>query len=178
MVALQQLLDAVKDKYPYIEGIMMKPSDLVFEERVRMSCFNCGKYSTNWKCPGNMPKNIDYQKMVNEYDKGAFIYLKMPLTETNYNDVRNDSSITLHKAILAMEKVLWENNESLVTSFIGGSCKLCKNGCGAERCNNPYNSRSPLESIGVNVVKSAAKYGIDVSFPPKEYMLRLGLILW
>lgn len=178
MIDLEEILEVIQKKYPYIQGMMIEPSDLVFEERVRMSCFNCGKYNSNWKCPGNMPKDIDYKKMVNEFDKGALIYLKMPLEGTNYNDVRASSSIMLHKAILEIEKILWQRDTALVVSFIGGSCKLCKNGCGAERCNNPYNSRSPLEAIGVNVKKSVEKYGIDVTFPPKDYMLRIGLVLW
>ena len=175
---LKEILTMVREKYPNIDGVMMKPADLVFEERVKMGCFNCGKYYSNWKCPGNMPNNIDYQKLVNEYDKGAFIYLKLPVNETNYNDIRIDSSIILHKAILEIEKILWNSNCSIVTSFIGGSCKLCKNGCGIEKCNNPYISRSPLESIGVNVIRSVEKYGIDIVFPPKEYIIRVGLVLW
>lgn len=178
MVGIQEIIAAVREKFPNIEGVSINTSELVFEERVKMSCFNCGRYSTNWKCPGNMPQNIDYKAMVNEFENAAFVYLKLPLTESNYNDVRNESSVMLHKAILAMEKVLYDRNCSLVASFIGGSCKLCKNGCGTERCNNPYKSRSPVEAIGVNVVKSASKYGIDISFPPKEYMIRIGLILW
>jgi len=47
---------------------------------------------------------------------------------------------------LKMEKLLWEKNNSTAISFIGGSCKLCKNGCGSDKCNNPYMARSPLEA--------------------------------
>jgi predicted metal-binding protein len=55
---------------------------------------------------------------------------------------------------------------------------LCKNGCGADKCNNPYLSRAPVEATGLNVLKTAAKYGIDIIFPPKETMFRIGMILW
>lgn len=178
MTELEKMINSIKNKYPYLQGVMIKPSKLIFEERVRMSCFNCGKYYTNWKCPGNMPQNIDYRKMVCEFENGAFVYVKIPLSNERFEDIRAESSIMLHKAILDMEKYLWEHNIAMVLSFIGGSCKLCKNGCGAESCNNPYKSRSPVEAIGVNVVKSAAEYGIDVLFPPGDYMMRLGLILW
>ncbi len=178
MINFEDMINSVRVKNPYVEGKEIDPSKLIFEERVKMSCFNCGKYSTNWKCPGNMPKNIDYEKMVKEFENGAFIILKLPFTEANYNDVRTESSVQLHKIMLNLEKYLWDHDAALVLSFIGGSCKLCKNGCGRERCNNPYKSRSPVEAIGINVIKSAALYDIPVSFPPEKVMMRLGLILW
>ncbi len=178
MIILEDMLEFARNSNSYLGGIAVDPKDLIFEERVKMICFNCGKYKTNWRCPGNMPKNIDYKQLVNEFKNGAFVYVKIPFNKTNYNEIRSESSVILHRSLLQMEKYLWDHNKPVVLSFIGGSCKLCKNGCGKEKCNNPYNARSPLEAIGVNVVKSAAKYGIDITFPPKDYMMRIGLILW
>lgn len=178
MSILDEMVEDARQKYPYVSGVMMRPDSLVFEERVKMNCYYCGKYKTNWRCPGNMPQNVDYKKMMLEYTNGAFIYVKVPINETNYDEVRSESSLMLHKSLLTMEKYLWEHNEPLAISFIGGSCKLCKNGCGAEKCNNPYSSRSPLEAMGVNVVKSVEQYQIKIVFPPKGYMMRVGLLLW
>lgn len=155
----------------------IRPDSLIFETRVLMNCFYCGRYDNNWKCPPRIPK-LDYQKMVAEYDHGAFVHLRLPFTKETFDDVRTESSVQLHKTLLALEKVLYQHDQSLAISFIGGSCKLCKNGCGAERCNNPYLSRTPLEAIGVNVVESARLYGIRIVFPPKDYLSRLGLLLW
>lgn len=151
--------------------------DFVFEETVVFNCFYCGRYNQNWKCPPFLPK-IDYQKMLGEYDHLAFLWLDLPYTDDSYAEVRSESSVLLHKTLLKLEKYLWENNKSTAISFIGGSCKLCKNGCGPERCNNPYYSRSPLEATGVNILKTAAKYDIDISFPPNGSLIRLGLIAW
>lgn len=106
--------------------------------------------------------------MLNEFTCAAFIYLKMKLAESDFAAVRNDSSVQLHRAMLECEKWLWEHNNSTALSFIGGSCKLCKNGCAPEKCANPYMARSPVEALGINVVKSAANYGIDISFPPRD----------
>lgn len=44
--------------------------------------------------------------------------------------------------------------------------------------NNPYQARTPLEAIGVDVIDSAMQYGIAIHFPPEKSILRLGLILW
>lgn len=167
----------IVEKYPDFHSMLISPSELIFEENVKMNCFYCGRYNENWKCPPKLP-DIDYPKMMFEYEGGMFIWIQCPYDESNYQDVRNESSILLHKMLLDMEKQLWHLNAPTAISFIGGSCKLCKNGCGEKRCNNPYQSRTPLEAIGVNIIKSAKKYGIDITFPPHNHILRLGLLLW
>lgn len=174
----RDLLEFVMQQNSLVEIVFMNPNDLVFEENVKMNCFYCGKYGNNWRCPPNLP-DIDYIKMFSEYDEGAFISLSYEIERNEqYEEVRNESSIALHKILLAVERWMWEHNRSTAISFGAGSCKLCKGGCGKEKCNNPYMSRSPLEATGVNVVKSAKKYGIDISFPTKKRMIRIGLIVW
>jgi len=174
---LEEMISTVNEKGFEVKGKIIDASTLIFEERVRMNCFYCGKYNVSWKCPPKLP-HIDYQKMLSEFDNAAFIYVKMSLEGEDYNSVRNNSSIHLHRALLECEKWLYQHNNPTALSFIGGSCKLCKNGCPAERCANPYQSRTPVEALGINVIKSAEQYGIDVVFPADKYMMRIGLLLW
>lgn len=171
------LIQYLIDTHPDFRAVPMRPEDLVFEEGVKMSCYYCGRYNNNWRCPPNIP-NLDYEKMMREYKDGLFVWLECPYNETDYQEIRNESSINLHKVLLELEKVLWKKDSALYLSFIGGSCKLCKNGCGKERCNNPYLSRTPLEALGVNIVKSARKYDINITFPPDGTLIRIGLIIW
>lgn len=173
----EELIGYIHDTYSDIEIVQIKPIDLVFEENVKMNCFYCGKYNSNWRCPPKLP-DVNFQKMMTEYENGVFVIVKLKFDDTNYEYVRSESSTSLHKILLDLEKKLWDINSSTAISLIGGSCKLCKNGCGKEKCNNPYSSRSPIEATGVNVVKSAGKYGINIIFPPKEYLMRIGLLLW
>ena len=151
--------------------------DLVFEENVHLNCFYCDRYDSNWRCPPRMPK-LDYKKLISEFENVAFVYKRYKITAENKDSVRADSTNHLHKSLLAMEKIIYNSNNSRMISFIGGSCKLCKNGCGETRCNNPYNSRVPIEATGMNVEKSAAKYGIEIIWPISDHMLRIGMILW
>lgn len=174
------VMDGILKRYPMINGKLIDKDSLFFEQRVKMNCFYCGRYGNNWKCPPNLP-DIDYEKMVREFDNAAFIWLRMEFFRgggITYEGVRQESSIVLHKALLEAEKVLYENNCSMAVSFIGGSCKLCKNGCGKDKCNNPYLSRTPVEAIGINVVKSAKENGISITFPPENDIIRIGLLLW
>lgn len=160
-----------------INGKIIDPEKLVFEERVKMNCFYCGKYNSCWKCPPKIP-DIDFQKMLREYDNVALVYHKYPLEKQNYDIARVESSVQLHRALLMCEKWLWEHNNSTALSFIGGSCKLCKTGCAPNKCVNPYQARSPVEGLGINVIKSAEQFGIHINFPPEQYMMRIGLLLW
>lgn len=174
---LEKLIIYCKEKGYNIDGFMVESSQIIFEERVRMNCFYCGKYNHSWKCPPKIPP-INYTKMLEEFDCMAFIYIKKYFENDDYNAVRESSSVELHRALLECEKWLWENNNSTALSFIGGSCKLCKNGCAPDKCANPYLARSSIEALGINVVKSAERYGLKINFPPKDYMIRVGMLLW
>ncbi len=174
---LEEMILFCNQKGYQIKGKEIEVSQLIFEERVKMNCFYCGKYNVSWKCPPRLPR-IDYKKMLEEFACAAFVYLEKSLLDADYAAVRNDSSVQLHRALLECEKWLWEHNNATALSFIGGSCKLCRNGCAADRCANPYMARTPVEALGINVVKSAENYGIQINFPPKEVMIRIGLLLW
>ena len=172
-----ELLNYLKGIAPQARGILISPKELVFEENVRMNCFYCGKYGNNWRCPPNLP-SIDYQKMVNEFTHGMFVVYSYNVNEDDFSTIRNESSTTLHRTLLKLEQWMWNHSISNSISFIGGSCKLCKGGCGKEKCNNPYMSRSPVEATGINVIKSVKKYGIEIVFPTTKKLIRCGLILW
>ena len=178
MILEENLRKYLQSISPSAYGVIIAPRDLIFEEAVKMNCYYCGKYGNNWRCPPNLP-NIDFRKMMQEFDHGMFVVYSFDITDqSSYASIRNESSVILHKTLLKLEKFMWNHNCPTAVSFIGGSCKLCKDGCGKERCNNPYMSRSPLEATGVNVIKSAKKYGIDITFPTDKKMVRCGLLLW
>lgn len=172
-----ELILRVNEDGFHVEGTKINQMDLVFEERVKMNCFYCARYNVSWKCPPKIP-DLNYRKMVFEYENAALIYVRMPLKDNDFETVRKDSTVHLHRAMLDCEKWLYRCDNSMAISFIGGSCKLCKNGCAPNRCANPYQARSSVEAIGINVVKSAAQYGIKVTFPPMDFIYRIGLLLW
>lgn len=173
----QSSLSGVVREYEQLRLYDMSPQDVVFEERVKLNCFYCKHYGLSWKCPPRTPQ-VDYQKLVREYEHGVFARLELPFTQDDLADVRVRSTNELHRALLKLERYLWDHNRPLALSFIGGSCKLCKNGCGKDRCNHPYEARMSMEAAGINVVKSLEKYGITVAFPPKNTLVRVGMLLW
>lgn len=77
-INMKEMLSFVQKTFPLIEGKIISADKLIFEERVKMNCFYCGKYNVSWRCPPKIPE-IDYKKMFSEYDKAALIYVRMPL---------------------------------------------------------------------------------------------------
>ncbi len=173
----QALLSFAAKEHPELHMKACDPKDIVFDERVKLMCFQCARYNVSWRCPPRIPE-LDYQRLFQKFENAAFVWVDIPMTKATYADVRNESSLMLHHGVLALEKILLSRNIPVYWSFIAGSCKLCKSGCGREKCNNPYLARIPLEALGVNVVQSAAKYDINITFPATDHMMRLGLILW
>ena len=175
---IQELLDILKVEYPDLDALPIMWNDLVFEERVKQKCFHCPNYHVKWTCPGHLPK-IDYKMLVQEYEHAAVIICKMPLDHEVVNEeVRYKSTNMVHKAMLYLEGELYKRNNTLAISFIGGSCKLCNNGCNPNNCANPSLSRVPWEATGCNVVSTLQNIGINVVFPPTDYLYRYGLFLW
>lgn len=176
-MTIDELKIILQQRYSNLDLVELPVKDFVFEERVKQKCFHCKNFKGKWTCPGNLP-SIDYPKLVQEYEHAAVVVCKMKINTNDFEEIRTKSTNEVHRALLYLEGELYKSNNSLALSFIGGSCKLCKNGCNKERCANPYLSRTPWEGMGCNVVETLKKIGIEVKFPPSEYLYRYGLILW
>lgn len=76
--------------------------------------------------------------------------------------------------------MLYNLNKSMAVSFLGGSCNLCKNGCGKDGCNNPGKARIPWEATGVNLIKTVERMdiGYKIKFPITDVFFRYGLLMF
>ena len=173
------LLQNEISKNPYMSMHPLNKEDLVFEERVKINCFYCARYGTKWTCPPHIP-SLDYKKIIMEYDHLLVVIYSRPFQMEDYDTVRTESTNDLHRKLLDIESLLYCNNNSMAISFIGGSCKLCKNGCGKEKCNNPGKARIPWEAIGVNLIKTIENMdiGYNIQFPIRNTFYRYGLLLF
>lgn len=174
---MNELQDFLKKLDPTLESIEISTDEIIFEERVRLACFNCGRYGVNHTCPPQIP-DLDYQKVISEYENALLVWCSVEFDEKTEMTARRESTLLIHHSLLKAEKFLWENDNSLAVSFIGGSCKLCAQGCAKEACRQPLLSRIPLEAIGINVVKTCRRKGVVLSFPPVGKFYRVGLLLW
>lgn len=167
----------IKDHYPDFRVASIDICDIVFERRNELLCFYCARYNNKWTCPPRIPK-CNYEAVFSEYNNALLVCNEMRISDNHYEDERTESTIKLHKALLEAEAYLLKNGNATRISFIGGSCKLCKNGCAPDKCRNPYQARIPLEATGVNVIKTAEKVNIFITFPATDMISRIGLLLW
>lgn len=174
---MKSIQDFLQNMDPPFESIEIQTKEIVFEERVKLACFNCPRYGVNHTCPPNIPP-VDYVKVVTEYTHALLVWSITPFDENTASTARRESTVSLHRALLDAEKFFYDKSNSLATSFIGGSCKLCSQGCSKESCRQPALSRIPMEASGINVVETCRKHGIRVSFPATESFYRIGLLLW
>lgn len=152
--------------------------EIIFEESVKLKCFHCKNYNLKHTCPPKI-NIVDYQKIFNEHNHALVVKVEYKFSsKEEFETVRKKSTNYLHKTLLKMEKYLWNQNESMVLSFIGGSCKLCKE-CDEKRCRNPYSARMPWEATGVNILKTLKNgLNIDIDFTSEDTLCRYGLIIW
>lgn len=177
MIDVDLVVQHIMDYNENAQVIIIDINEFVFELKTRINCFYCGKYNASWRCPPRIP-DIDYQRMFKEFNHALILYQSYIVTPDNQKEVRIESSLSIHRTLLDAEKFLYEHNCVTALSFIGGSCKLCKSGCGVDRCNNPYLARIPVEATGINIIKTLEKRGVNITFPTNSEMKRVGLLVW
>ncbi|MBI4453608.1 DUF2284 domain-containing protein [Candidatus Woesearchaeota archaeon] len=158
---------------------IIKTKDIVFEkEKVFVKCITCQHFNKKPCCPPFDIK-INYKKLIKSYDFGILVWIREEFNKDTFSLIRKESTITLQKLLLQLEKEAFNLNLCFAVSFIGGSCKLCPDGCPPTKiCINPTDSRLPLESVGVNVIKTCRKIGLKLApFPVKDHLYRVGLLL-
>ena len=80
--------------------------------------------------------------------------------------------------VVDLEKAAMNKGYSPATSFVSGTCQLCEK-CNTETkiCVYPNLARWSEDTVGINVRKTSANAGIEVSFPfaknPESFALLL-----
>ena len=172
-----QLNAILHSQYPEMDAVAIRHEQLVFEERVRLKCFQCRNYRAKWTCPGKLPA-FDFQRLISEYEHLAVIrYQKSDIRGQNSDISYREAGNALHRAMLYLEAELMRRNNPLAQSFIGGSCELCKDGCPPDACAHPEQARVPWDATGCNVTRTLANIGIQVDFTGKD-SCRYGLLVW
>jgi len=94
-----------------------------------------------------------------------------------WTDWNNDKRKML-QSVVDLEKEAMNKGYSLAISFVSGHCHLCEK-CNTETriCAHPNLARWSEDAVGVNVKKTAANAGIEVTFPfertPESFALLL-----
>lgn len=179
------------------------PTDkVIVEDRVVLKCkVGCNHYGKTLACPPYTPSAEEFRKIVSEYSYAMFMKFKsnaeadaetlkkLMVAETDptvskeikekaakfWQDWKNDKRKML-QSVVDLEKAAMNKGYSLAISFVSGHCQLCEK-CNMETriCVHPNLARWSEDAVGVNVKKTAANAGIEVSFPfaknPKSFAI-------
>jgi len=167
-------------------------SKVVIEDRVVIKCkVGCNHYGKTLACPPYTPSAEEFRKIVGEYSYAMFMKYEsnaeadpetlkqLMVAETDptvpkeikekaakfWQDWKDDKSKML-QSVVNLEKAAMNKGYSLAISFVSGHCQLCEK-CNTETkiCAHPNLARWSEDAVGVNVKKTAANAGIEVTFP-------------
>jgi predicted metal-binding protein len=177
---------------------------VIVEDRVVLKCkVGCTHYGKTLACPPYTPSAEEFRKIVNEYSYAMFMKFKstaeaepevlnkLAVAETDpavskeikekatkfWADWNKDKRKML-QSVVDLEKEAMNKGYSLAISFVSGHCQLCEK-CNIETkiCAHPNLARWSEDAVGVNVKKTAANAGIEVTFPfaktPESFALLL-----
>lgn len=162
---------------------IVNPSDIEVRESVRLKCLVplCEYYGVCRLCPPHLPPLDEIRAALKYYHAGVLVALKFPLSGVKLEQFRDDFSyeIKLLKLVHRLENIAqWGGYREAIGLAVGG-CKLCPT-CAPlnEPCRHPYESRPSPEGFGIDVTGLALKSGLVVQWPPKDYVLLIGLVLF
>jgi len=175
---MQELEDIAREIGASIVKIL-NPSDVIFDVRARFKCLSCKRYGQKCTCPPNIPDIGYFKALFSSYHWALFIGIKRKMKPKEWKAVGRESSRTLHKMLLELEKQAFNRGCVFAISFIGGSCKMCETKTCSLPCKNPSVGRMPIEATGVNVVETCKRLDIDLRFPVvlDKIFWRVGLLL-
>jgi predicted metal-binding protein len=165
---------------------------VIVENRVVLKCkVGCNHYGKTLACPPYTPSAEEFRKIVSEYSYAMFMKFtskaqaepevleKLMVAETDptvpqgikekaakfWQDWKDDKRKML-QSVVDLEKAAMNKGYSLAISFVSGHCQLCEK-CNTKTkiCAHPNLARWSEDAVGVNVKKTAAYAGMEVTFP-------------
>jgi predicted metal-binding protein len=132
-----------------------------------------------------------FMKFKSEAEAEPEVLKKLMVAETDPNSPKEikekaakfwadwkDDKRKMLQSVVDLEKAAMNKGYSLAIAFVSGHCQLCEK-CNTETkiCTHPNLARWSEDAVGVNVKKTAANAGIEVTFPfaknPESFALLL-----
>jgi predicted metal-binding protein len=159
-----------------MKEIKINPKKIVFNEKTRLACLSCKNFGTKATCPPYIATTEYFKKVIRTYKHGVVYYELFKADKENWETLRKESSLKIHKHILAERNRLINNGHYFYLALGAGSCKLCQT-CFFP-CKKPSESLIPIEGTGIDLVATMKKYGINIEFPIKNSYYRFGGLLY
>jgi predicted metal-binding protein len=161
------------------ETVVIAATDVLVDDRVRLKCQVplCDSYGRNYTCPPHVPPVSEVRAALARYETGLLVRVSDVLEGEKGDPFR--AARRLHELIHLGEKEAFSIGYRFAMGFIGGCCRLCET-CAAvtgEACRFPFLARPSMESMGIDVAGTAERAGISISFPVRDKVSWIGLLL-
>ncbi|PWR73733.1 DUF2284 domain-containing protein [Methanospirillum lacunae] len=183
---------------------VIKSSEVIVENRVPLKCrTGCITYGTKLTCPPHVPTPDEFRTILSEYRYALLVKFTSPaladpdiicsLTQL-MNDKKGDpdkrekatafmsqyveGNTDRLNTMLELEKQAFNAGYTFALAFVNGSCRLCET-CNTKegKCLHPTRARIPEHAVGINMIKTAERAGIPISFPVIGHPSPMALLL-
>ena len=181
--AIQDLIRCAVD-FGASRAIALRARDVVVDIRAQYKCRIpfCRRMGTNLCCPPFSPSVTDIEKIRDQYTTAILIQCcgrsEEFLFDAAQKGLQTVYYMRLNNIVSWIEALAQRQGFYLAMGFGGGHCKLCGHGidpkikCNGvidgrphyDKCRYPLRARPAVESVGIDIFKTAAKLGIDSSF--------------
>ncbi len=176
---LKNAFETVAQKW----GVNIHPLDIKKinpMQSIRLKCQVplCEYYDVCKTCPPHIPDVAVFKEALLSYSKAFLVVLREKIK--NIDDFRKDFSAELKLAEIVsdLELAAFQHGFYQALGLSVGGCKLCDQ-CApqGEPCRHPFKARPSPEGFGIDITELAREAGVEVEWPPKEYVNFIGLVL-
>ncbi|MBC8440051.1 MAG: DUF2284 domain-containing protein [Deltaproteobacteria bacterium] len=149
-------------------------------QSIRLKCQIplCEYYDVCKTCPPHIPGVVEFKEALLSYSLAFLVVLREKIK--SIDDFRKDFSAELKLAEIVsdLELSAFQHGFYQALGLGVGGCKLCET-CAprGEPCRHPFKARPSPEGFGIDITELAREAGVEVEWPPKQYVNFIGLVL-
>ncbi len=179
------------------QAVAIPAADIVLDERTLLKCLVplCSHYGVDLMCPPNVLPVSKFKEVLKCYHSATLIKLDIPLSDlpesgwkeeemgrprAEYMNTVLDAKKRLHEIVCQVESLCFEEGYHFAAGLLGGHCPLCNECVGIKSalpCRHPFKARPAMEAMGIDVVATAKKAGLNLSFGQNKSISWVGLVI-
>ena len=186
------------------EAKIIPAKDITVENRVPLKCrAGCISYGKKLTCPPYVPTPDEFRVILSEYTHALLVKFRAAATAdpdiicslykywldpdapaekkekaTRFWGDYFQASRDFTPVMLELEKTAFNAGYPLALAFVGGSCRICET-CNVKggTCLHPTRARIPEHAVGINMVKTAERAGMPITFPIEGHPEPMAVLL-
>jgi predicted metal-binding protein len=161
----------------------MPAYNVIVDPRVNFKCQAplCQHYGRSHICPPRVMPAETFAKVLTRYSFAILLQVAQPALEAgpDREKMAQEQVRKLNEVVAKLERDAMYLGYRFAAGLGGGPCPLCEE-CSAvkgEDCRHPFQARPSMESLGIDVIKTAENAGMPIDLPPKDTYVWTGVLL-